>query len=362
MALTTIRGGSRGSAAGICLFAILTALAIALAIAASPAGARSVPRAKGHHGGLVKAKRQMHVAARAVAWAGSRHNQIPQPTPSAPAPVSAPTPARPSKPSAAPPKPKPTPTPAPGPIRQPIPAPTPPPAADPASRLFSGAHIKDFSLLQEAPSAITEVPDPLGSNETTLKMTVNDKDIYPITPTENPRAQALSPSIIKDGDEFWLQTKFMLPQDFPSVPGWMSLASIYGPPFNGSSPWQVGIDSNEFRWQRNANSNYDIPWRMPLVRGKWVTVLLHERFASDGWVEMWVDGQQINFFSAGNYNPSRHPQTTRLEMATMDSSNNGGANAAKIMQYRQVGMFESATVYFGALEVGKTRESVEHLQ
>jgi hypothetical protein len=218
----------------------------------------------------------------------------------------------------------------------------------PGHLLFDGSHISDFDLLQEAPGAITEVPDPAGSGETALKMTVSDQDVYPITPTDNPRAQALSPSMIRSGDEIWLQTKFMIPQDFPSVRGWISLVSIYGAPFNGSSPWQIGVDENEFRWQRNGTYNWDIPWRAPLVKGRWVSVLLHERFATDGWVEMWIDGQQVNFPGAGQ----------RILMKTMDSSNDEGPNAAKIMQYREAGMFNSASVYFGPLMLGTSRASV----
>jgi hypothetical protein len=229
----------------------------------------------------------------------------------------------------------------------------------PGELLFSGAHIKDFANIQAAPNAITEVPDPLGGSETALKMTVNNKDVYPITPTENPRAQALSPDIIKSGSEFWLSTKFMLPSSFPSsIPGWLALTEIHGPPFNGSSPWQIGISGNELNWQRNGTYGWDIPWEVPFVKNHWTTVLLHERFATDGWVEMWIDGKQVNFFSSGGYNPSHHAATERLTMKTMDSSNNGGANAAKIMNYREVGMFETATVYFGALKVGLTRTSV----
>jgi hypothetical protein len=98
---------------------------------------------------------------------------------------------------------------------------------------------------------------------------------------------------------------------------------------------------------------------MPLVRTKWVTLLLHERFAADGWVEMWIDGQPITFFLPGTHNPSNQPPTDHLEMSTADSSNNGGPNSAKIMQYREAGMFEVATVYFGPLKIGNTRESVE---
>jgi hypothetical protein len=215
--------------------------------------------------------------------------------------------------------------------------------------LFSGSRIADFAQLQAAPGAISEVLDPLGSGESTFMMTVSDNDVYPVTPTENPRAQALSPPIVQPGDEFWLRTKFMLPADFPRVSGWMSLVSIYGPPFDGSSPWQIGVGDNEIHWQRNGTYGYDVPWQMPLTKGRWISVLLHERFATDGWVEMWIDGQQVTFPGGAQ----------RLDMQTVDSSNDGGANHAKIMQYREAGMFDSATVYFGSLQVGVTRASVE---
>jgi hypothetical protein len=214
--------------------------------------------------------------------------------------------------------------------------------------LFDGSHIGDFNQLQEAPGAITEVPDPAGSGETDFAMTVSDQDVYPLTPTDNPRAQALSPPLIEQGDEFWLQTKFMLPENLPTVKGWMSLMQIYGAPFNGSSPWEIDVAENEILWQRNGTYDWDIPWRMPLVKGRWISVLLHERFAGDGWVEMWIDGQQVSFFESD----------TRLAMQTMDSSNDGGPNAAKIMQYREAGMFASASVYFGPLKLGTTRASV----
>src|ERR1044072_6543381 len=202
--------------------------------------------------------------------------------------------------------------------------------------------------LQAPRGATSELTAPAGSGETSFQMAVDEDDVYPVTPTDNPRAQALSPEIINPGDEFWLQTKFMLPQALHTVDGWKALVSIYGAPFNGSSRWQIEVTKNEFHWQRNDTYDWDIPWRMPLVKGRWVTVLLHERFANEGWVEMWIDGQEVNFF--GN--------DPRLEMQTMDSSNDGGPNAAKIMQYREAGMFGSGSVYFGPLKIGKTRASV----
>jgi outer membrane biosynthesis protein TonB len=235
-----------------------------------------------------------------------------------------------------------------------------PPAIPTEAPIFAGEEIDDFETVEAAKGAITEVPDPLGSGQTVLKMTVDDDDVYPITPTENPRAQALSPDIIENGDEFWLQTKFLLPQDFPSkIPGWVGLGSIYGEPFGGPSPWQLDIEGEHINWPRNSLYNWDVPWQMPIVKGQWITVLLHERFAKDGWVEMWVNGQPITFFSSGGYNPSQIAPTQHLEMQTMDKSNNGGPNAAKIANYRLEGMFDSLTVYFGTLKLGETRESVE---
>jgi Polysaccharide lyase len=241
---------------------------------------------------------------------------------------------------------------------EPVEEPT-PPATPTEAPFFEGAEIDDFELIQAAPMAITEVLDPLGSGETVLKMTVDEEDVAPVTPTDNPRAQALSPDVIENGDEFWLKTKFLLPQNFPEVDGWMSLVSIYGPPFNSSSPWQIEVIGNHLEWTRNRTYGFDVPWEVPLRKGVWVTLLTHERFATDGWVEMWIDGQPVTFFPGGGYNPSNHAATTKLEMQTMDSSNNGGGNSAKIMQYREAGMFDTGTVYFGALTLGETRESVE---
>jgi hypothetical protein len=226
--------------------------------------------------------------------------------------------------------------------------------------LFSGSHINDFPLNQSAPGAVTEVPDPAGSGETVLQMTVKDTDVYPITPTENPRAQLVSPSIIEPGREFWWHSRFFLPANFPSsVPGWLTvLEGPYGPPFNGPPPWHIEASGSELHWQRNGTYNWDVPWRMPLVRNQWVDVLLHERFGTDGWVEMWINGQQVTFFESGNYNPNHIASTQRLEMKTMDASNNGGANSTYITNYRKAGMFETMTLFQGPLKLGTTRTAV----
>lgn len=237
-------------------------------------------------------------------------------------------------------------------------APAHPPASD---VLFEGNRVSDFWIDHSAPAAISETADPTGSGARVMKMTVDDGDVFPITPTENPRAELLSPGLIDAGEEIWLQTEFFIPADYPTVPsgGWVSLVSFYGAPFNGPSPWRIELAGERIQWQRNGTYDYDVPWQAPMPRGRWTTVLVHERFAADGFVEMWIDGQRIDFFDSGTYNPSRQTPTSRLEMATMDASNGAGPNSAKIMQYRRQGMFDSGSIYFGPLRLGTTRAAVE---
>jgi hypothetical protein len=210
----------------------------------------------------------------------------------------------------------------------------------------------DFSLIQAAPGAVTEATDPAGSGSKVLSLTVHDADVAPITPTENPRAELLTKNLFPSGSEFWLRTSFYIPANFPSVTGWMTLVSVYGAPYNGPAPWHIQIDNNQLDWVRNGSYGYDVPWSMPLPKGQWVEVLQHERLASDGWVETWINGKQMTFFAGSA------KATTKLAMKTMDASNNGQANYAKICQYRKVGMFDSGTTDFKPLLIGTTRASV----
>jgi hypothetical protein len=45
-------------------------------------------------------------------------------------------------------------------------------------------------------------------------------------------------------------------------------------------------------------------------------------------------------------------------MRTRDKSNDGGANFAVLMNYRQAGMFRTVTVYQGPTELGATAAAV----
>jgi hypothetical protein len=264
-------------------------------------------------------------------------------------------------------------TPAPETITSPIPVetapvttptePTPvtsPTESIPAGRIFTGSKISDFALNQSVPGAVSEVPSPTGGGESALQMTVSNSDVYPATPTDNPRAQLLSPNLFHTGDEFWWHSKFFLPANFPSVPGWMAvMEGPYGAPFDGSPPFAIQIHGETMGWQRNSTYGYDVPWEAPILRGKWTEVLVHCGFGPAGFVELWVNGEQINFFSHSPYNPRKEKSTTRVNMATEDASNSGGTNFAVIQSYRQAGILNTATLLQGPMLIGTTRASVE---
>lgn len=236
--------------------------------------------------------------------------------------------------------------------------------------LWEGSRLTDFNETYACtPERITEVPDPLSSGKTVLKFTVYNNDVpghgcSGITPTNDPRAWVVSPEFIRPGDEFWLRGRFFIPADFPNVTDWMTLLEVYGQPFNGTSPWRVEVKPNEgqssFTYQRNSTYNWDTPWAVPAVKGQWVEVLTHEKFAAEGFLEEWLNGQQITFFNPGTspWNPNNEPATKKLEMQTVDASDNGGVNSIRFGQYRKAGMFEVGSLYFDFAKVGTTKESV----
>ncbi len=225
---------------------------------------------------------------------------------------------------------------------------------------FRGQRVGAYTT-QSAPGAIAEVPDPAGSGQTVFKLTVSDEDGYPVTATVNPRAELVSPADIEAGDEFWWSAKFFLPADFPAAPPDFVtlLQGPYGHPYYGTPPFHIEASEGSLKWQRNATYGYDIPWQEPEVRNQWVEVTVHELFAAEGFVELCIDGRQVTFWGPGSYNPSSAAPTKRLEMATLDNSNDRAPNSLYLMQYRKKGMYPSLTVYEGPLSIGPTRRSIE---
>ncbi len=226
------------------------------------------------------------------------------------------------------------------------------------ARLWLGASISDY-FRQAAPGAITEVPDPGASGRDVFRFDVHKSDVFPITPTEDPRAQLAGPVLeigegfvrypFVDGSEVWSEMAFFLPEGTPAlIPKWMQIVQGFGPPFEGVAPWAIKLASDyTLIWQRNSTYGFDIPWEHQIEPGQWVRILKHERLAADGWIEMWVNGQSASFFAPGaSYNPHEEAETERLEMATLDASNDGEfGNTIWLQNYWAADSFEEAVVY-----------------
>jgi len=219
-------------------------------------------------------------------------------------------------------------------LAKPAPEPTPEPTSHPD--IFLGDQISDFPGKQFVPGGVTEVTDPLGSGQKVLKFTVNDSD-EPIK-SGNPRAQLESPDFVTPGLEFWFRTKLLIPSDFPTFSGWMTLFSVYGPPYAGSGPWHIASsDGKNIGWEEHN-------WSTPITRGKWMDIMQHGVFSENGWLEIYLNGQL---------------SMPKTNAALRNSTNNGGPNNVRIAQYRKKGMIPGqATLYWGPLLCGSTRASV----
>jgi hypothetical protein len=206
----------------------------------------------------------------------------------------------------------------------------------------------------------SEVLDPAGSGERVIKMAVRETDVSE-GETESVRAQLRAPPVIRPGEEFWWHSRFYLPVSFPEEgPQYLLLMEgPFGPPETGSPPFSIGVSGEHIEWERDQTYN-DVPWQTSLKRGQWIDVLAHIKFAAEGWIELWIDGEKITFFESGtSVNPHEEAATQRLEMATLDAFNGTGPDRLYIQSYRPLGGFPSLTIYQGGMKYGPDRPDVE---
>lgn len=248
------------------------------------------------------------------------------------------------------------------------------PPPDP-NLIFYGQRLDDFAQVLAAPGRVTEVIDPAGSNERVFRLLTKNEDIEPITPTGDPRAQLITPSLWYPGAEYYVHGKTFFPLSFPVLTEgqFFQYTEIFGWPFEGVAPYALYVameEGKEFhRWQRNATYGFDVPWdyQFPLERGKWVDWIVRVRLAEGppnkehgGLIEMWFNGVKVPFFNpAYSYNPKGHAETSALVMSILDLSNDENANAFYIGQYRKHNSMEEAVIYQAPLKIGLTKESVE---
>jgi hypothetical protein len=203
------------------------------------------------------------------------------------------------------------------------------------------------------PRRVTVVDDPTGRARKVAKLTVFDGDRGPTT--SDPRAQLSSPRVFNAGADLWVGWSTLFPTSgFPaSVPGWLVFESVYGPPYRGPGPQHFMVRGSEIVYERNGTYDFDRPWRMPLVRGRWVDFVLHQRMSHDpeqGFLELWVN-------TGSGWKQQELGGRRRLHMRTMDQSN-AQANMHSLQLYRDKGILDVATVYHASHKIGRSFDAV----
>lgn len=199
----------------------------------------------------------------------------------------------------------------------------------------------DFSqyafVLQAAPGRITVRTDSPRQGTYYARFAAHNADVYPLTPTDNPRASLVGPRILFPGTTRWLSWSTRFPGDFPAVPGdgWLVFWQYHGPPYVGSPSLGFGVVGTHLALERNQSYAYDTIWTGPMPRDRWIDFRMLVRFAQDstGFVELWVDGVQ-QVFTAGR---------RRLYMRTIEPDQISGVEIDPLL-YRDSDMFEFATL------------------
>lgn len=206
------------------------------------------------------------------------------------------------------------------------------------------------------PEHITIVDDPvLGASRKVARFQTLNTDILP---TANPRTQVESPYNIAEGNEAWLGFALLFPAGFP-LPypnGWINFCELYGPPFNGSPPWGIGMNPGTSQVKLARNDGSPIAWRLEATTGLWMDFAFRTRQAShtrQGFLEIWLN------VGAGWTQQSFADGTTRFYFPTIDASNNSGGNSWIIQNYRQVDTADDVTVYFAAHRLGRSLAEVD---
>lgn len=177
-------------------------------------------------------------------------------------------------------------------------------------------------------------------------------------PTENPRTQVNSPTVIGFGQEYWVGFGLYLPADWPVLPagGWQVFSSVYGPPYAGTSSFAINQSGDSIRASRNQNYGADTVWSMPLLRGVWMDFAWRFLLSEDpavGFYEGWLN-------TAGTWQQLTLGGQPRLYFRTLDASHNGGPNASQLTNYRMVDMYpDPHALFYAGHRVGRSLQAVD---
>jgi hypothetical protein len=227
---------------------------------------------------------------------------------------------------------------------------------------FETGDLSQWSLNQSCPDGVTVVNNPVREGNYAAKFTVDDtstKANCPAVPTEDPRAQVISPRLFGEGDDCYIAFSTYFPSEFPTISkGWMQVAEIYGPPFGGSPSIGIGVEGDRLVLHRGPTNNWEAVWKegsdIPKGTG-WEDIVLHVKFSTDptvGFVEVWHNGVKQTL---GN-GSQRMYYDTLIPGINWDGST---PNRLILNQYRGLSpALGPITLYHDAARVGTTYDSV----
>lgn len=219
--------------------------------------------------------------------------------------------------------------------------------------LFNGSSKSSWLDQSAVVSRIQAVPDPASGTGRVLRVQAYNTDVFPLTPTQNPRAQLVTPLPVRPGGQFWESYEVYVPRNFPvaqTYHGWIALGSpAYGAPWAGSPSVNMSIVSGHFRFQRNAYGSHpwQIAWQMPLVLGRWVRFTWHVLLSRQGFTQLYVNNAPVELADAGS-------RSTTLAMPVIDQTDGTGPWFSQLSVYFQHNAFHELTLYFKDFRIGTT--------
>ncbi len=177
-----------------------------------------------------------------------------------------------------------------------------------------------FSAMIINPGRMKIVSDPVfGSKRKVLLMDVKRGDNAGVT--ENPRAQVQTPMQYHEGQDVWIGFSVYFPRTIWTY--FLTFSELYGAPYQGSSPFRLGIQESNVIIDYNKKTQ----WKQPMQAGKWYDFVYHEvlsKNASKGLAQAYMRIQ-----GASKFTEILKP----THMATITSANFEGPQYHKLACY-----------------------------
>ncbi len=219
--------------------------------------------------------------------------------------------------------------------------------------LFNGANKTAWTDQSATSTRVRRVPNPSNGSGGALRFQAYNGDVFPLTPTTNPRAQLVTPLPVRAGGQFWESFEVYLPSNFPLAGtrhSWIALGSpAFGPPWTGTPPVALSIVDGNYRFQRDGYGSHpwQIAWQTPVLLGQWVRFTWHVLLSQSGLVQLWMNNQQVELADGAT-------SSDTLSMPVLDPGNYRGPWFSQLSVYYKHNAFPQVTVYFRDFRIATT--------